>query len=171
MTRFQRLTFSLFYSIFNRILPVENDVRAEIDFNVVVKYLFDFEVELFESVKLYSNKISIFDNFQKFPLLLKFSEMALLICPTTLSHDLVTKAPVCGSPSLAIYFYIKVNNKMLIKQAKLQDNLIDFFNFCSIMADKPYKKNLAISSRSNHRLPVLVPEILKTILISQIANP
>ena len=101
-------------------MPLENDVRAEIDFNVVVKYLFDFEVELFESVKLYSNKISIF------PLLLKFSEMALLICPTKLSYDLVTKAPVCGSPSLAIYFYIKVNSKMLIKQAKLQDNLILF---------------------------------------------
>ena len=146
-------------------MPLENDVKAEIDFNVVVKYLFDFEVELFESVKLYSNKISIFDNFQKFPLLLKFSEMALLICPTKLSYDLVTKAPVCDSPSLAIYFYIKVNSKMLIKQAKLQDNLIDFFNFSSLMADKPYKKNLlAILSRSNHRLPVLVPEILKTIL-------
>ena len=60
---------------------------------------------------------------------------------------------------------------MLIKQAKLQDNLIDFFNFSSLMADKPYKKNLlAILSRSNHRLPILVPEILKTILILQIVN-
>ena len=53
MALLQRDSFSFFYSIFNQILTSEDDVRAGrhflllLDFNALVKYLFDFEVTFF----------------------------------------------------------------------------------------------------------------------------
>ena len=94
--------FLVFFLIFLHIWPTENDVRAkcytflpELDFNLVVNYLFVFEVVFCERAKLIcAKKISVLKPFLKIrrnfkiPRFPKISEMALFIQLATLNANL-----------------------------------------------------------------------------------
>lgn len=109
--------FGIFYTMFIQILPPEDDSRVDhypfsptFDFNLVVKYLFAFEIAFFESVKLDRNKIAAFKQFlKKFPEISKtpgskVRKMALL--PTVAVYQLPIFGERAATPISVFVFFL-----------------------------------------------------------------